>query len=316
MLNFVYCLDENYNKQCLNSIYSILNYSDIECSFYVIHKDPSTLKPLNKKILEHENLKNIVINEFKDTKADFVNLEKVHVTDPTYYRLFISNYVPEEVRKIIYVDPDVICLKQFNNEIFKNISIMENQNLDLAAVTEDHNEVDKDNAKRLNLTNGKYFNAGFLIINLLNWRKLNIVNEFKNLLKTNKERLELHDQDILNIFYDGNYLELDNGMNFTVPGGGEKYLEKIKKYKFENITFIHYTGNKKPWHIKGILHEAGEPYREAYERLYKKKYHLADSSKKNSFKLFIKMIFDKRFKELKHPYYFIFYFFQNLIKTK
>ena len=45
-----------------------LNYSDIECSFYVIHKDPKSLKPLNKKILEHKNLKNIVINEFKDTK--------------------------------------------------------------------------------------------------------------------------------------------------------------------------------------------------------------------------------------------------------
>ena len=53
-------------------------------------------------------------------------------------------------------------------------------------MTENPYEVDKDNAKRLNLTNGKYFNAGFLIINLLNWRKLNIVNEFKNLLKTNK----------------------------------------------------------------------------------------------------------------------------------
>ena len=71
------------------------------------------------------NLKNIVINEFKDSVADFVNLEKVHVTDPTYYRLFISNYVPKDISKIIYIDPDVICLKQFNNEILKNISIME-----------------------------------------------------------------------------------------------------------------------------------------------------------------------------------------------
>ena len=88
------------------------------------------------------------------------------------------------------------------------------------------------------------------------------------------------------------------------------------EYKFENIKFIHYSGNKKPWQIKGILHEAGEHYREAYESLYQKKYHLSDSSKKKSFKLFTKMIFDKRLKELKYPYYFIFYFFRYLLKIK
>ena len=316
MLNFLYCLDENYNEQCLTSIYSILNYSDMECSFYIIHKDPSTLEPLNKKILDHNNLKNFVVKEFKDNVIDFVNLEKVHVTEPSYYRLFMTNYVPEDISKIIYVDPDVVCLKKFNDEIINSIKIMENQNLNLAAVTETPYEVDKDNAVRLSLKNKKYFNAGVLIINLSNWRELNIAKEFENLLKTNKERLELHDQDILNIFYDGNYFELNKNMNFTVPGGGEKYLKKIIEFKFENITFIHYSGNKKPWHIKGILHEAGEHYREAYEMLYQKKYHISGSSKKNSFKLFTKMIFDKRLKEFKYPYYFIFYFFRYLIKTK
>ena len=77
MLNFLYCLDENYNKQCLNSIYSILNYSDIECSFYIIHKEPKSLEPINKKILNNNNLKNFVVKEFNDSVLDFVNLENV-----------------------------------------------------------------------------------------------------------------------------------------------------------------------------------------------------------------------------------------------
>ena len=50
MLNFLYCLDENYNKQCLNSIYSILNYSDIEWTDSV-HTKP-TEEEINAKILE------------------------------------------------------------------------------------------------------------------------------------------------------------------------------------------------------------------------------------------------------------------------
>ena len=280
MLNFVYCLDENYNEQCLNSIYSILNYSNTECSFYIIHKSPSTLEPLNKKILNHDNLKEIVFKKFNDSVIDFVNLEKVHVTEASYYRLFISKYVPEDISKIVYIDPDVVCLKQFNHEIVNSMKIMEEKNYNLAAVTENPYELNQNNAYRLNLKNEKYFNAGVLIINLSNWRELNIIEKFSELLKTNKDRLELHDQDILNIFYDGNYLEIDKGLNFTVPGGGEKYLKKIKEYDFENIIFLHYSGNKKPWQFKGVLHEAGEYYREAYERLYQKKYHLTDSSKK------------------------------------
>jgi len=316
MLNFVYCLDENYNEQCLNSIYSILNYSNTECSFYIIHKSPSTLEPLNKKILNHDNLKEIVFKKFNDSVIDFVNLEKVHVTEASYYRLFISKYVPEDISKIVYIDPDVVCLKQFNYEILNSMKIMEEKNYNLAAVTENPYELNQNNAYRLNLKNEKYFNAGVLIINLSNWRELNIIEKFSELLKTNKDRLELHDQDILNIFYDGNYLEIDKGLNFTVPGGGEKYLEKIREYDFENIIFLHYSGNKKPWQFKGVLHEAGEYYREAYERLYQKKYHLTDSSKKNSLRLLLKIILDKRFKKLKYPYHFIYYFFRNLIKIK
>lgn len=316
MLNFVYCLDENYNEQCLNSIYSILNYTNTECSFYIIHQSPNTLEPINKKILKHKNLKELVIKKFNDSVNNFVNLERVHVTEASYYRLFISKYLPKDISKIVYIDPDVICLKKFNNLIVNSMKIMEEKNYNLAAVTEDPYELNQNNARRLNLKNEKYFNAGVLIINVSNWREENIIEKFSELLKTNKDRLELHDQDILNIFYDGFYLELDKGLNFTVPGDGERYLKKINDYKFENITFLHYSGNKKPWQLKGILHEAGEYYRESYEKLYQKKYHITDTSKKNSFRLFLKLILEKRINELKYPFHFIYYFFRNLIKIK
>jgi lipopolysaccharide biosynthesis glycosyltransferase len=316
MLNFVYCLDENYNKQCLNSIYSILNNTNTECTFYIIHNNPKTLKKINKKITEHEFLNEIIIKKFSDPVHDFVNLKDAHITEASYYRLFLTNYLPLEVSNIIYVDPDVVCLNNVNNKLADIEQFMNDDKFTIAAVTEDIIEIEANNANRLNLTSKKYFNAGVLIINITKWRELEVISNFKKLLNEYSIKLELHDQDILNLFFDGDYFELDDIFNFTVPGGGEKYINKINTSNIKDVIFLHYSGNKKPWQMKGIIHEAGEYYRKSYESLFKKKYHFQDGSKKNSIKLLIKLIRANRIKDLKHPIHFLYYFLLNLSKAK
>jgi len=316
MLNFVYCLDENYNKQCLNSIYSILNNSNTECTFYIIHKNPETLKKINKKITEHKFLNEVIIKKFTDPVNDFVNLKNVHISEASYYRLFLIKYLPLEVSKVIYVDPDIVCINNINNEMSDIKKIINDSKFTIAAVTEDTIEIEADNASRLKLPSKKYFNAGVLIINVSKWREMDIVSKFKKLLKEYNFKLELHDQDVLNLFFDGDYLEIDHIFNFTVPGGGEKYINKINTSDIKDVIFLHYSGNKKPWQMKGILHEANEYYRKSYESLFKNKYHFHDASKKNNIKLLIKLIRENRIKDLKYPIHFLYYFLLNLTKAK
>ena len=44
MLNILYCLDENYNVQASNSIYSILENTKDKINVYIIHKNPESFQ--------------------------------------------------------------------------------------------------------------------------------------------------------------------------------------------------------------------------------------------------------------------------------
>ena len=53
----------------------------------------------------------------------FPNVHGSHVSDATYYRLFIDDYLPSEIEYILYVDADIVCKKDISidlqNEIVK-----------------------------------------------------------------------------------------------------------------------------------------------------------------------------------------------------
>ena len=48
MLNLLYCIDENYNKQAYISIASILENTSQEINVYIIHKSPTSFQEYRK----------------------------------------------------------------------------------------------------------------------------------------------------------------------------------------------------------------------------------------------------------------------------
>ena len=44
---------------------------------------------------------------------------KGHITEATYYRIFIDQLLPKEVKQILYIDSDIICLKNIES-VYKN----------------------------------------------------------------------------------------------------------------------------------------------------------------------------------------------------
>ena len=66
---------------------------------------------LPEKIVSHENLKNINVYEFSDYDFDFPNVNNVHISVATYFRLFIKNYLNNQISSFVFLDPDVVCLK-------------------------------------------------------------------------------------------------------------------------------------------------------------------------------------------------------------
>ena len=86
-------------------------------SIYIIHKDKHYKDQVNNNIKGHPNLKELNVYTFEEPITNFPNVENNHISEATYYRLYISNYLPKSLNNIVYLDADVVCLNNPVDEI-------------------------------------------------------------------------------------------------------------------------------------------------------------------------------------------------------
>ncbi len=315
MINFLYCLDENYNYQLSVSLYSLLQNVEQPISVFVIHKTNSDPSFLPKKVLNHKNLESIKVYKFIKNVKSFPNLNNSHVSEATYYRLFMDDYLPETLSSIIYLDADVICVKNPLNEIVKTFEYMEKMKATISVKTEIYKDTQsRDLFNNLNMKSNNYFNAGVMLIDLKMWKKDKADVLLRKLLLELFQIVRFWDQDILNSFFDGNYYECSESLNKVLNLFYNCDLEKgytVKSLKKENI-FIHYAGSHKPWTPTGILSVTSEIYQELFRELFNKKYHLTHKWKVNSIKTIFNSLLDKTYWNLKYSVSFLLIFFQSL----
>ncbi|MBQ22307.1 MAG: hypothetical protein CMD32_02710 [Flavobacteriales bacterium] len=291
MVNLLYCLDENYNYQALTSIISILDKSSLKINLYVIHKNLHLFKNVPKIIKKHKNLNKLEIFEFGKVSNHFPNISNSHISEATYYRLFIENILPKEVEEIIYIDCDIIAINPIDNnvsDIFRELKISDNT---IAVKTEFKRNMHKNLFKDLNLKGEKYFNAGIMFIDLEKWRKIEINHKAEKIIEDDNIEFKFWDQDILNILFDGDYLELEKKFNYAVDV--ENFSVNKNSIK-DKAVLIHYSGSKKPWTVEGLLNNTSNFYQENYRKLGFEKIHITHKWKKYSTLLFLKNILNLR----------------------
>jgi lipopolysaccharide biosynthesis glycosyltransferase len=319
MKNFLYCLDENYNYQLSVSIYSLLQNMNQPISIFIIHKTNTDPSFLPRKVLNHKNLESINIFKFNKNVKNFPNLNNSHVSEATYYRLFMDDYLPETLSKIIYLDADVVCVKNPSNEIIKTFENMSKNKKTIGVKTEIFKDTEsRDLFNNLNMKSNNYFNAGVMFIDLKMWKKEKAYVSLRELLFELYEKVRFWDQDILNSFFDGNYYECSESLNKVLNLFYNCDLEKgytVKALKKENI-FIHYAGSHKPWTSTGVLSLTSEIYQELFRELFNKKYHLTHKWKVNSIKTIFNSIKDKTYLNLNFKISFLLIFIKSLFVNK
>ena len=107
MVNILYCFDNNYNLQAYTSIVSLLDYAKSKVNINIIHRQGILLEDIPKVITNHKNLSSIKLNKFNIDKANFPNIENAHVSEATYYRIYLDNFLDKSVDDILYVDADI-----------------------------------------------------------------------------------------------------------------------------------------------------------------------------------------------------------------
>lgn len=205
-----------------------------------------------------------------DLFKDFPQLGKVkkYITQATYYRLFITDFLPDNVHKILYLDGDIVVHSSLRSLWDINL-----KGYAIGSVT-DMAEAKHDYGRLGYAKQNGYFNAGVLLINLDYWREYQMKTKFLELIVNEPEKIVLHDQDVLNITLNDQKLNLP--MKYNAQSGyfhyrkyselGDRYDEYWPELK-EAITdpvIIHYADKIKPWHV-----EDSHPYGYEFMKYYK-----------------------------------------------
>ncbi len=188
-----------------------------------------------------------------------------------YNRLFLTEIVPEDVDKVLYLDSDTI-IEGSLDELW-NIDL---NNYYLAAVDDC---LSSKYRKIVGIAeDGTYCNSGVLLINIKKWREENIIEEFKKILYANKGCFVFNEQSVINSLFSGKIKIIHQKYNVNSLVFLFEYDELIrlrKPYKFsyskeqleeakKNPVITHFTGNffvtRRPW-----VENSDHPHRSVYD---------------------------------------------------
>jgi lipopolysaccharide biosynthesis glycosyltransferase len=274
-MNFIYCLDKNYNIQALMSFFSLNKVTSEKINIYIAHNQPSSLnKEINKYEFENLNFKFLEIkNNF-----DLPNLHNSHVTEATYYRIFAINLIKDDIDHIVYIDSDILFNKDPYFTFHQYLNRLKKSEYIICANT--IGEYETDELSTIEYfdymeMNDKYFNAGVIIYDLKKYFNNDIGNKLEKHLINFQKEAKYWDQDILNTFFNGKYLELPQTLNNNV-------VVEDKDIKIEdvldNIT-VHFAGKTKPWHVKGLKYPIGCFFQKQYQEIFDKSYFISPFNK-------------------------------------
>lgn len=178
-----------------------------------------------------------------------------HYTKAMYYRLLAFQLLPQEIKKILYLDPDILVL----NPVRPLYEVDINDYLYAAAMHSAYGSITKYlNQIRLQNPNLEgYFNSGVLLMNLENQRREISDKELFEYVEQYHNLLILPDQDAINALYGEKILPVDDTVYnydvrhyvlYSLTSGGEKDLDWV----INNTVFLHFCGKHKPWHKAGI----------------------------------------------------------------
>lgn len=248
----VYCCDNNFADVFLVSAKSLIENNQNNMLFiYLINNGISEEKIKKIKAMESEGVK-VEILPFPDLGKYFSMMIKVderHLSISTYGRLFISELLPSEIEKVLYLDCDII--------VCKDLGELYSYHLDEKIL----GGIDDCKSKKyrwvLGLSdNANYINAGVLLIDLKRWRHEGCEKKLVDYIQAHNGIVHFEDQGAINAvlnsqikilplkfnvmthLYDMSFNEL---MSFRKPvvQYNNDDIEEAKK----NPIIIHYTSS-------------------------------------------------------------------------
>lgn len=246
-INILVTLDKNYIPYFNVMISSLIRSNPGEYfNIYLLHSSlcASDTESTEKLIGDHGKL---YLTEIREE-----GLSDAPTTDrypkEMYYRIFAAKYLPEELDRILYLDPDIIV----NGSVRELYDMPMGRALFAAASHIGNNLLHFFNEIRLDIDEDiPYINSGVMLMNLRVLREEQNLGDVFAYIESHKGRLFLPDQDIISGLYGDRIIPLDpcrynmteKLFLFHRQSGDKMDIDYVRN----NTVIIHYCGRNKPW---------------------------------------------------------------------
>ncbi len=257
-MNLLVTLDSNYIHPLMVMLKSIEFANPYErLTVYIIH---TRLTEFDFKRL-HYSFPGI---KFVPIVPDDKMFENAHFTKriskETYYRLLACECLPESVDRVLYLDPDIVVIRDLRSLYNYNFG-------DKCFVACGHTGgiVEEFNRRRLGMSKGStYINAGVLMMNLKKLREIISIDDIYRYINKKGKLLFQADQDVINALFYNQTAYMPSAV-YNLDEHTYKKYKLSSEYVSSNTVIIHYDGKNKPWKpdYKGSLNE----YYDFFERM-------------------------------------------------
>lgn len=211
-----------------------------------------------------------------------------HVNLVSYYRILMPRLLPAHVRRVIYLDADLIIntdLAQLWNCDLNGQPCLAAQDcaapyLDCSLAVANYERCRQHLGATVPIANYRdlglnpkaaYFNAGVLLVDLAAWRAADLPGKMIACLEQNKQYVRWWDQYALNVVLSGRWGALDARWNqganiFAYPTWSQSpYDEATFAQLRDDPYIIHFTTRYKPW-LLSCLHPRRKQFFDVVDR--------------------------------------------------
>ena len=184
--------------------------------------------------------------------------------EESFYRLLAFHFLPEELDKCLYLDPDIIIHKSL-----QPLYDMALENNYIAASSHMRGYRNRFNKRRLALKKqDRYINSGIMLMNLEAIRRDFSLDGVLSCLEENVQKLLLGDQDMVNILFGRKTVFIPEEI-YNLDERTYRYFSEHKGWTLDTVAeetaIIHYNGKCKPW-LNGYEGELDVFYPEVAEK--------------------------------------------------
>jgi lipopolysaccharide biosynthesis glycosyltransferase len=255
----VCALDDGYAMPMATMVCSLLDHLNPQCKLQLYVIDGGIQPDSKAKILASVDGDRCTITWLQPDRAMLERMSQFktsgHLSLSTYYRLFLPELLPIGLEKVIYLDCDLIVLADLQPLWQLDIApyyLLAAQDAGIIQVGSDSGLL---NYQALGIpAEGKYFNAGVLVLNLVRWRAVQMGWQIIEYMEKNPEFIRLHDQDALNATLFDKWGELDPRWNQTPhlyrnfrSWQDSPFSEAVYSRTLASPYIVHFASSAKPW---------------------------------------------------------------------